>query len=85
MEAFVCESKMRELLYFVGEVHGLTSRQHFGFDNVEELSPGILKTIMSDDRPGINRSDVYCGKKDSSAPLHVVDAWLYSKNIVCAG
>jgi len=63
----------------------MSSRKRFGLSDVAEPSAGILKDKLKRLHPGINTSYVYCGKKHSSSPLHVEDAWLYSKNIARAG
>lgn len=85
MNDFVTKCPCKNSFYFIGEVHNMSSRKRFGLADVTEPSAGILKDMFTRSHPGINTSYVYCGKKHSSSPLHVEDAWLYSKNIARAG
>lgn len=85
MNNFVRRCSCESSFYFVGEVHNISSRKMFGLADVAELSSGVLQDKLKRQHPGINTSYVYCGKKHSSSPLHVEDAWLCSKNMARAG
>jgi len=85
MNDFIRKCPCKSSFYFIGEVHTMSSRKRFGLSDVAEPSAGILKDKLKRLHPGINMSYIYCGKKHSSPPLHVENAWLCSKNIAREG